>query len=323
MAQQKLATGIAVVLMACGASAQPRDLAMDLGPAQEALAAGDYATAYDQYLYFAEKDDNALAQFTLALFYEQGWDRAANPAIACRWYERAANGGIPQAQMRLADCLLNGVAGPANPVAAATWYRRAADNGIPTALCELAKMYIAGNGVAKDPEEGLRLCRMAAEQGNARAMTQLGRFYLEGGEDIHDADEAFAWFSRAAQGNSAEGMYLLATMMRDRPGPGATVESARFWFESAAAEGYVPAYFPTAELYYLAEGDPETGLITPEDLAKLYMWLQVTIAGSNDATERADAKHMLDDVMQLIPANWLAELNRKVAHHIADGVAGQ
>ncbi|TDJ46272.1 MAG: hypothetical protein E2O50_00170 [Gammaproteobacteria bacterium] len=80
------------------------------------------------------------------------------------------------------------------------------------------------------------------------------------------------------------------------------------------------AYFPTAELHYLAEGDPETGLITPEDLAKLYMWLQVTIARSNDATERAEAKHMLDDVMQLIPANWLAELDRKIAHHIAEGV---
>jgi TPR repeat protein len=318
MVRRTLAAGIAVVLMTCEVSAQPRDLAADLGPAQQALAAGDYDTAYDQFLHFAENDDNPLAQFTVALFYEQGWGRAADPVLACQWYERAAGGEIPQAQVSIAECFLNGVHRTADPAAAADWYRRAAGNGIPTVLCELAKLYIAGDGVTKDPQEGLRLCRDAAEQGNAKAMAQLGRFYLEGDDEIRDADQAFEWFSRAARSHSVEGMYFLATMMRNGHGMNATSEAARFWFESAAAEGYVPAYFRTAELYYLAKGDPETGLMTPEDLAKLYMWLQVTIERSGDDTEQTEARNMLAEVMQLIPESWLAELNEKVANHVAE-----
>lgn len=318
MAHWRLATAVAVVLMSFEASAQPRDLGADLGPAQQALAAGNYIRAYDQFLYFAEHDDNPLAQFTVALFYDFGWGRPADPVLACQWHERAAGGEIPQAQVRLAECLLNGVHRTADPAAAAEWYRRAAENGIPMALCELAKIYIAGQGVVKDQKEGLALCRSAAEQGIAKAMTQLGRFYLEGDDEIRDFGLAFDWFSRAAESRSVEGMYYLATMMRDGLVINGSPEAARFWFESAAAAGYVPAYYPTARLYYLAEGDPETGVIAAEDLAKLYMWLQLTIKRSGDDAELAEAKKMLADVVQLIPDRWLTELDEKIAQHIKE-----
>jgi len=310
------ALSIAVVLMTVAVSAQPRDLAADLGPAQEALAAGDYETAYDQYRYFAEQDDNPLAQFSVALFHDMGWGRPVEPVIACQWYERAAIGEIPQAQVQLAECLLNGVHRKADPTAAAEWYRRAADNGIPTALCQLGKLYIAGHGVVKDAQTGFDLCREAAELGNAKAMVQLGQFYLEGDNEVRDVEQAFEWFSQAARSNSVEGMYFLAMMMQDGHGPHATTEAARFWFESAAAEGYVPAYFRTAEMYYLAEGDPETGLITPEDLAKLYMWLQLTIERSGTEIEQTEARNMLAEVMQLIPESWTAELDEMVESHL-------
>ena len=318
MARRKCALSSAVVLMTVAVSAQPLDLAADLGPAQNAMAAGDYETAYDQYLYFAEQDDNPLAQFSVALFHDMGWGRPVEPVIACQWYERAASGEIPQAQVRLADCLLNGVHRTSNPTAAAEWYRRAADNGIPTALCELGKLYIAGHGVAKDAREGLDLCREAAELGNAKAMVELGQIYLEGDNEIRDADQAFEWFSQAAKSKSVEGMYFLAIMMQDGHGPHATTEAARFWFESAAAEGYVPAYFRTAEMYYLAEGDPETGLITPEDLAKLYMWLQLTIERSEIEIEQTEARNMLAEVMKLIPESWTAELDEMVESHLVE-----
>jgi TPR repeat protein len=315
---RKLSLAIAVVLMTVAVSAEPRDLAAELVPAKDALAAGDYETAYNQYRYFANEKDNPLAQFSVALFHDLGWGRPVEPVIACQWYEQSASGEIPQAQVRLADCLLKGVHRTADPTAAAEWYRRAADNGMPTALCELGKLYIAGDGVVKDSQRGLDLCRQAAELGNATAMTQLGQFYLHGDDEMRDVDQAYEWFSHAASSNSAEGMYFLATMMQEGRGPRATSEAARFWFESAAAKGYVPAYFRTAELYYRAEGDPQTGLITPEDLAKLYMWLHLTIKRSPTEIEQTEARKMLVEVMQLTPESWLPELDDKVANHLVE-----
>lgn len=304
--------------MTVAVSAEPRDLAAELGPAKDALAAGDYETAYNQYRYFADEKGNPLAQFSVALFHDLGWGKPVEPVIACQWYERSASGEIPQAQVRLADCLLNGVHRTADPTAAAAWYRRAADNGMPTALCELGKLYIAGHGVVKDSQRGLDLCRQAAELGNATAMIQLGQFYLHGDDEMRDVDQAFEWFSHAASSNSVEGMYFLATMMQDGHGPHATTEAARFWFESAAAEGYVPAYFRTAEMYYLAEGDPETGLIASDDLAKLYMWLQVTVQRSGSEIELTKAKNMLAEVVKVIPESWMAALDEKVESHLVE-----
>ena len=303
-------------LFPASALAQPEDLAATLGPAQEALAAGDYDAAYKQYRRVAEDEHNPLAQYSVGLFYQLGWGRPVNDAEACRWFAQAAEGNIPGALLAHADCLRLGTNGEAHPAEAALYYQKAADEGLPTALCSLAELYMAGEGVPRDPAKALELCTAVARQGYPPAINRAGLFYLEGDESIRDHEKALQWFVAGANVNDPAAMYNLGRMMRLQLVADANIDDARQWFERAASQGYEPAYFRTAELYYLAEGRAEDGTITEDDLAKLYMWLQVTLQASEDQAEREKAGEMLEQVLAVMPEAWQPVLDQRVTEHL-------
>jgi len=303
-------------LFSAVASGQPEDLAASLGPAQEALAAGNYDAAYRQYRQVAEDENNPLAQYSVGLFYQLGWGRAVNDEEACRWFAQAAEGNIPGALLAHADCLRYGKNGDASPAEAARYYQKAADEGLPTALCSQAELYMAGEGVPQDPAKALELCTTVARQGYPVAINRTGLFYLEGDESIRDNEKALQWFVAGANANDPAAMYNLGRMMRLQLVADTNMDDARHWFEKAAGQGYEPAYFRTAELYYLAEGRGEDGTITKEDLAKLYMWLQVTLQASKDRVERDEAAKMLEQVLAVMPEAWRPTLDQRVTEHV-------
>lgn len=106
---------------ACSPTLAPAvDLAAALQPAQAALAAGEYETAFREYHRIAEETHNPLAQFTVALFFQLGWGRPRDPVMACQWHEKAAASSIPLAEHSLGDCLLRGVHRAPDPVQAAS-----------------------------------------------------------------------------------------------------------------------------------------------------------------------------------------------------------
>ncbi len=288
-----------------------------LAEAQAALAAGDYDAAFLRYSRLAEERNDPLAQFTLALFHQMGWGRPVDLAEACRWHEKAAVQGVPTAQDFHAQCLDGGTGRPADPAAAAEWYQKAADSGHLLSLCALADLHIRGRGVPKDPARGLALCRQAAESGLVAAQVRMGRFHLDGDEAVRDLAAAFQWFVIAAQSGSPEAQYRLGVMTRDGIGGPRDLAAARTWFESAAAQGYPPAYFPTARLYFQAPADPETGLQRPEDLAKAYLWLSATTEREPDPDRLAQTADMLEQVVQVMPETWVADLDAQVARHLA------
>lgn len=85
------------------------NLAAELKKAQEELAAGNYESAFKEFLRVAEGDDNALAQFNLGLFYRYGWGRPEDPVAACGWFRKAAIGRIPAAAHFYAESLEHGI----------------------------------------------------------------------------------------------------------------------------------------------------------------------------------------------------------------------
>ena len=305
-------------MIGLGPTAAGADVAAELKGAQEALAAGDYETAFREYSRFAEEKNNPLAQFSLALFYQIGWGRPVDRAAACRWHEKAAEGRIPAAQHFLADCLVEGLHRPPDPAAAAVWYEKAARNGHVISLCSLAELYIAGKGVPKDPAEGLALCGQVAAGDSVPAKIRMGRFHLEGAGDLKDPESAYAWFERAAQLDSAEGQYYLGLMNRDGLGRPKAPRLAREWFEFAASRGFARAYLPTGELYLNGPTDPETGLLPAHDLAKAYLWLSAAARSATDPEELAQAAEMLDRIRKVMPETWVPDLDAKVARHLAE-----
>ncbi len=72
----------------------------DLESAQAAYLAGNYETAFKEYLYLAEKGD-ALAQSKLGFMYAEGKGVTKDYTEALKWYRKAVAQGEVYAQFNL------------------------------------------------------------------------------------------------------------------------------------------------------------------------------------------------------------------------------
>lgn len=146
----------------------------------------------------AANEGVADAQFLLGRMLETGKFRPRDPAAAARWYRKAAAQGHALAQFRLGTMYESGFGVAADPAAAAHWYEKAAAQGIAEAQFNLARLYETGQGVAVDKGRALTLYRQAARQGLAPAQFNLGLLLSEA-QDRDSRIEAAVWLTRAAK----------------------------------------------------------------------------------------------------------------------------
>lgn len=290
----------------------------DLKEAQEAMAAGDYDKAFKEYSRIAKEENNPLAHFSLGLFFENGWGRPVDRREACKHFKESAQGDIPFGAHLYAECLEDGVNGPADYSQAAIWYEKAAELGHHLSLCSLAELYMVGNGVPKNPQKAIGLCQKSAMQASVPSQVRLGRFYLEGDESIRDYQAAMRWFEYAAERNNPEAQYYLGVIVRDGHAGTMKPGTDRYFFELAASQGYMPAYFQTGKLYFNAPVDPKTGWLSEDDLAKAYMWLSAAVKRSEDKAELAETEEMLKKIREVMPKTWEPDLDHKVAQHLEE-----
>lgn len=103
-----------------------------------------------------------------------------NNAEALKWYYKAAEQGVAEAQFILGLDYKRGEGGVKKDFAKGVeWYRKAAEQGHMYALYNLAVSYEYGEGVPKDKETAIKLYQKAAEQGCTDAEKDVKR--LEGG----------------------------------------------------------------------------------------------------------------------------------------------
>ncbi|MDA9976306.1 sel1 repeat family protein [Alphaproteobacteria bacterium] len=86
---------------------------------------------------------------------------------------------------------------------AAKWYRKAAEQGVAQAQNRLGVMYARGQGVTQDIDEALKWYRKAAEQGYAGTLYKLGLMYRDGHRVTQDYVEAVKWFRKLAEQGKA------------------------------------------------------------------------------------------------------------------------
>ena len=127
----------------------------------------------------AEAGD-ARAQFELAAMYHFGVPQ--NYVEAMKWYRKAAEQGLAEAQSNLGMMYYHGEGVPKDYVEAAKCYRKAAEQGLAFAQFNLGWIYENGEGVPKDMAEATKWYRKAAEQGDADAMEWLEKNAKENGE---------------------------------------------------------------------------------------------------------------------------------------------
>lgn len=304
-----------LLLVGNACAAQPRDWARELEPAQAAQAAGNYRAAYA--LYHRRAGTNPLAQFVLGMFHQNGWGRPADPVAACGWFEKAAQKHIPAAEHYWGDCLAQGIGRAADIPAALTWYDKAASHGHLISACSAADYYIQGKGVAKDVDRGIELCSQVARANSPPAMIKLARYYERGEFLPQDLPAARYWYQQAAERRLPEAQYRLGVMLAQGQGGEPDLNAALFWLETAASEGFAPAYLPTAELYANAPPQPGTGALSPEHLAKIYLWNSAARARDSDPAQRAEIDRIDAQIARVMPPAWRPDLDRKVAEHLA------
>ncbi len=82
---------------------------------------------------------------------------------------------------------------------AAKWYRKAAEQGVGEAQFNLGGCYYKGQGVEQDYKEAVKWFSKAADQGVAEAQHSLGICYENGHGVAQDMAEAEKWFRKAEE----------------------------------------------------------------------------------------------------------------------------
>lgn len=145
----------------------------------------------------AALQNHPAALCRLALAFEKGVGRPADPRQARKLWLMAAQAGSPEAKRRLALTALSDGTTRKNSAQGLLWLREAAELGDPEAQYEWALLLSEGDGVRRDPEEALRFFRKAAEGGHAAAQNDLG--VLLSVRETPDARiEAWTWLKRAS-----------------------------------------------------------------------------------------------------------------------------
>lgn len=182
-------------------------------------------------------------------FYEGMWGEA-DYSSAVEWYRLSAENGYPEAQRKLADCLVAGEGTEVNLAEAMKFYREAATAGVDYARLQLGIGLLTGKGVEQNPEEAFQwLSQVLPETDPVETNFYLGEYYLRfaAGEDAKA--KAVEHYRRAANQGHAQSQYELAMLLLTGEGVEQDLSGAFRLFSEAAAAGIVPAYFQLGECY--------------------------------------------------------------------------
>lgn len=132
----------------------------------KAVDANNMPLAFKDFLLSANQG-HALAQFNVALMYEQGLGVSKNEKEAFVWYGKSALQGNAAAQFNLGVLYENGRGTAVDFVKANTWYRKASVQGDGLAIGNLGMLYIRGQGVKENKIAGLALLLTSAAMDNS------------------------------------------------------------------------------------------------------------------------------------------------------------
>ncbi len=188
---------------------------------------GDFAEAVRQFAPEA-RDGHARAELALGLLHATGLGVPHNNATAAQWFALAARHGNAHAQYNLALMLLVGVGVERNEQVGVRWLRAAAEMRLPQAQSDLGALHFFGREREIAFAEALSWLKAAAERGHPLAQLNLAGAYLTGGAPSWRGPDAVP--------------------LTGPPGPAdrlgrKNVRAAVRWFEAAAAQGVVVAYF--------------------------------------------------------------------------------
>ena len=171
-----------------------------------------------------------------------------NEKAAFEWYLKAAQAGLPDAQNKLGDLYRDGELVKQNYSEAVKWYKKAAAQDNLQSCEALGNCYIEGTGVAKDASQGIYWLERAARGGDTSVATMLGDMYAQGDNVAQDYKKAIYWYTIGAS-DSNIARNSLGELYRDGKGTAKNYKKAVYWFRCAAEDDYTEAQLNLSECY--------------------------------------------------------------------------
>ena len=252
--------------------------------ADAAYAKGDYQTAYEIWLTFADK--GSYAQYSLGRLYANGQGVAQSNRTARDWWQKSMR-DIEQSRV-----LLSILPEPSDPqYTYATIHEKwqpAAAAGDADTQYKLAFLYLTGIGVPQNDTKALVWFEKAANQNHAAAQYQLGKIHDRSNRVPCAAAQAIQWWEKASALGNADAQNILA--LRYDMGFHLTPHYPRdecraiALREQAAAQGHPQAQTSLAANYI--DGEPACSLAADKTKARALLE-QVIANGSKRTREQA------------------------------------
>jgi TonB family protein len=162
-----------------------------------------------QRILLGAEQENAIAQYQLALLYSSGEGTTKDLEKSSYWLTKAANQSHSEAQFHLGLNYLNGYGVNKAPTIAAQWLQRSAEQGNPNGQCELGALFLLGRDIQANPALGISWLRKAVAQGHSEAERVLGLAYMRGIGVRQDIVGGYALLALAkSNGNAAAEKFL-------------------------------------------------------------------------------------------------------------------
>jgi ankyrin repeat protein/TPR repeat protein len=146
----------------------------------------------------------------LAVLHIYGDGVAKDPQSTLRLLEEAADGGYPDALVKLGHVYHKGQLGTVvDYKKALSYYQQAAQQDSPTAIYYIGVIYYHGRGVPGDHALAFNYFQKAADLGYTEAQNDVGLCYLNGHGVPMDRSEAIKWLKIAAKAGNSKAMNTL------------------------------------------------------------------------------------------------------------------
>lgn len=184
---------------------------------------------------------------------------------AVKWFRKAAEGGLAEAQNNLGKMYYYGYGVPQDYNEAAKWIKKAATQGHIKAQVNLGLLYYDGQGVAQSNNEAITLFTKVAERGDANAQLCLGLIYYKGEGISENYKVAAEWFAKAAEQGVAKAEFVLGVMYSEGKGVSQNYKIAAKWFTKSATQGVIEAQYLLGMMY-------DEGIGFQRDYIESYKW---------------------------------------------------
>jgi uncharacterized protein len=218
-------------------------------PAYGAFQRGLYKTALDLAMPRATAGD-AAAQTLVAEILARGLGTKRDAAAAAKWYQLAAEQGVPEAQFQYALMLIDGRLVAKDKKAAFALMQASADAGNTLAEFNFAQLLVDAEPGPRGLEKAIPYYERAAGAGLPDAQYAISQILANGvGGKKPDEVEARKWLVRAARQNFDTAQLDLGTWLISGRGGERDEKSGFAWLKRAAEGGNVAAQNRVAKLY--------------------------------------------------------------------------